>query len=105
MANLNGYVLPMPNEESCSNLAGKKNCQIKPHSLYHLPNDGAWSHFNIHLDEKVHLTLKDYPDVNLLQAYFDIPNEPVKPTRENNSQKRILLNAYKAMKPKKGIAG
>ncbi|TEW28820.1 filamentous hemagglutinin N-terminal domain-containing protein, partial [Histophilus somni] len=81
--NFNGYVLPMPNEESCSNLTGKKNCQIKPHSLY-LPNDGAWSHFNIHLDEKVHLTLKDYPDVNLLQAYFDIPNEPEKPTRENN---------------------
>ncbi|WP_075319842.1 two-partner secretion domain-containing protein [Histophilus somni] len=81
--NFNGYVLPMPNEESCSNLTDKKNCQIKPHSLY-LPNDGAWSHFNIHLDEKVHLTLKDYPDVNLLQAYFDIPNEPEKPTRENN---------------------
>lgn len=56
---------------------------IKPHSLY-LPNDGAWSHFNIHLDEKYILTLKDYPDVNLLQAYFDIPNEPEKPTRENN---------------------
>ncbi|MDG2914915.1 filamentous hemagglutinin N-terminal domain-containing protein, partial [Bisgaard Taxon 10/6] len=83
-----GYIIPMPNEESCVDESTRSGCVPNPNALY-LPDDPVWKVMGVPAPtNKLNLNLSDIP------ADLERPEKPTKPRRrvfegQENYQARV----------------